>query len=40
MEQPIRRIDLKLIAINSSIISLIEFSPELYICVDGFVIIT
>ena len=31
MEQPIRRIDLKLIAINSSIISLIEFSPELYI---------
>ena len=31
MEQPILRIDLKLIAINSSIISLIEFSSEIYI---------
>ena len=31
MEQPILRIDLKLIAINSSNISLIEFSSEIYI---------
>ena len=30
MEQPILRIDLKLIAINSPIISLIEFSSEFF----------